>query len=193
MAERIAVYREHYNHRRPHQSLPPRPTPQQAWDSIEHAEPKQALDPAVLEHKAAEYRKRRLRLAQILRQAETPTRAKRLAAADPPETESTDASDPQLIMIGNNSPAVFFQGYRIGLPTKFANRQYYRSVTDDQMAYWCAEDGDLVLSVPLPILAFAGTKRYVNSYNIQGVWLKDPTPTWTKRHRQAIQKFQETE
>jgi len=191
--ERIAVYREHYNHRRPHQSLPPRTTPQQTWELIDHAAPKPPLDPAVLEHKAAEYRKRRLRLNQILRQAESPPRAKWLEAARPSQEEPVEASGPQLITVTRDNPAVFFQGYRIGPPAKFANRQYYRTVSDDQLAYWCAEEGELVVAIPLPIVAFSGAKRYLNSYNIQGAWLNEPTPNWIKKHREATQKFQQTE
>jgi len=64
-------YRQHYNHRRPHQSLPPNTTPQMAWEIIDHAQPQQSLDPAVLSHKASVYAKRRPEMAQMIRLAET--------------------------------------------------------------------------------------------------------------------------
>lgn len=185
----IGQYRQHYNHRRPHQALPPNTTPQMAWESVDHAEPRTPLDPAVLTHKAAGYAKRRARLAQIVRQAEAPPRAKRVVAADPIDQGAVKAHGPQLITIGKNNPLVFFQGWRIKLPLQYANRQYYRTVTADQLAYWCATEGDLVFCVPLPIVAFTGTKRYTNAYNVQGVWLKDPPATWVKRQQEAIQKF----
>lgn len=103
----LVSYRQHYNHLRPHQSLPPNMTP-------------------------------------------------------------------QVITITGQNRAVFFQGWKIALPKNYAERQLYRTVADGQLAYWCVGEGDMVLSVPLPIVAITGPKKFVNSYNIQGVWLKDP-------------------
>lgn len=58
------------------------------------------------------------------------------------------------------------------------------------MAYWCVIEGDMVLSIPLPIVAMTGSKKFVNSYNIQGVWLQEPPPLWIKRREEALKKFQ---
>lgn len=38
----------------------------------------------------------------------------------------------------------------------------------------CVFEGDMVLSIPLSIIAIIGSRNFVNSYNIQGVWLQDP-------------------
>lgn len=188
----LVSYRQHYNHRRPHQALPANMTPQMVWDVIDHAQPQAPLDPAVLAHKAAVYAKRKAHMAQMVRQAETPVRPKRLVATDAAiEPENTEAaSGPPVVTLNWNNPIVFYQGWRIKLPRQYANRQYYRTVTHDQLVYWCIDDADMVVSIPLPIVAFAGSKKYVNAYNIQGAWLQDPSPTWAKRQAEAIQKFQ---
>src|SRR5699024_2701470 len=188
----LGSYRAHYNHRRPHQALPPNMTPQMAWDVIEHVLPRQPLDPAVLTHKAAVYAKRKADMAQMVRHAEVPPRPKRLTTTEPAlESEQTQtSSDPHEVAVTPTNRAVFFQGRKIGLPINYANRQLYRTITDDQLAYWCVIEGDMVLSIPLPIVAMTGSKKFVNSYNIQGVWLQDPPPLWTKRREQALAKFQ---
>lgn len=162
-----------------------------AWEVIDHAQPQDPIDPAVLTQKAAVYAQRKAQMNQMVRQAETPPRPKRLAAPEPViEPAAEEASAPQVVTVTASNRAVFFQGWKIALPINYADRQLYRTLTDDQLAYWCVVEGDMVLSIPLPIVAITGSKKYVNAYNIQGMWLQDPPVTWTKRQEQAIQKFQ---
>lgn len=187
----LVSYRQHYNHRRPHQALPPNMTPQMVWEIIDHAQPQEPLDPAVLEQKAAVYAQRKADMAQMIRQAETPARPKRLARLEPAEPETFEAQpDPHVVTVTPTNRAVFFQGWKIALPKNYADRQLYRTITDDQLAYWCVIEGDMVVSIPLAIVAITGSKKFVNSYNIQGVWLQDPPPLWAKRREQALKKFQ---
>src|SRR5699024_6146735 len=180
------------NHRRPHQSLPANTRPQMPWDFINHAKPQAPLDPAVLPHKASKYSTRRAEMAQKLRLAETPPRPKRLAS--PPPAADTEVIDHyphrQVVNVTATNRAVFFQGWKIGLPTNYADRQLYRTVTGDQLAYWCVVEGDMVVSIPLPTVAITGSKKFVNSYNVQGVWLQNQPPLWAKSREQALQKFQ---
>jgi len=163
-----------------------------AWDVIDHAQPQAPLDPAVLSHKASVYATRRAEMAQMVRLAETPPRPKRLAAPEPVADAEVidDYPDPQVVNVTATNRAVFFQGWKIGLPINYADRQLYRTVTGDQLAYWCVVEGDMVVSIPLPIVAITGSKKFVNSYNVQGVWLQNPPPLWAKRREQALQKFQ---
>ena len=58
------------------------------------------------------------------------------------------------------------------------NRRFHQTVTESELGFWDAEDGELVLSIPLPVVAIAKTKAYINSYNIKGVWMKDPPKQW---------------
>ena len=51
------------------------------------------------------------------------------------------------------------------------NRRFYRTVTESELGFWDVEDGELVLSIPLPVVAIAKTKAFINSYNIKGVWM----------------------
>lgn len=42
--------------------------------------------------------------------------------------------------------------------------------------------GELVLSVPVPVVAMAQPRKFINFCKIQGVYLAEPTPTWATRH-----------
>ena len=69
------------------------------------------------------------------------------------------------------------------------NRRFHRTVTESELAFWDAEDGELVLSIPLPVVAIAKTKAYINSYNIKGVWMKDPPKQWRLKRENAQERF----
>ncbi|EEI62314.1 hypothetical protein HMPREF0293_2201 [Corynebacterium glucuronolyticum ATCC 51866] len=45
----------------------------------------------------------------------------------------------------------------------------------------------LILS--LPVVAIAKTKAYINSYNIKGVWMKDPPKQWRIKRENAQKRF----
>lgn len=65
LQNRIKHFREHYNRRRPHQSLN-QSTPHLAWELLEHTPALEPLPLAVLEAKAAEYRSvRKLRQVEL--------------------------------------------------------------------------------------------------------------------------------
>ena len=84
---------------------------------------------------------------------------------------------------------VFFQGMRIAVPRSMRNRRFHRTVTESELAFWDVEDGELVLSIPLPVVAIAKTKAYINSYNIKGVWMKDPPKQWRIKREKAQERF----
>lgn len=64
LRDRIRRYREHYNHRRPHQALN-QATPKAVWELLEHTPATEPIPLVVLEAKAAQYRQvRRLRQSE---------------------------------------------------------------------------------------------------------------------------------
>ncbi|WJY91871.1 hypothetical protein CFAEC_05135 [Corynebacterium faecale] len=38
--------------------------------------------------------------------------------------------------------------------------------------------------IPLPVVAMTQSRKFINSYKIKGVYLAEPSTTWTKRHAQ---------
>lgn len=84
---------------------------------------------------------------------------------------------------------VFFQGMRIAVPSSMRGRMFYRMVQEDEFCLFCAVDGELELRIPLPVVAIAATKSYINSYNIQRVWLRNPTNNWRVKQARAIERF----
>ncbi len=69
------------------------------------------------------------------------------------------------------------------------NRRFHRTVTESELGFWDAEDGELTLSIPLPVVAIAKTKACINSYNIKGVWMKDPPKQWRIKRENAQERF----
>ncbi|MFI8592589.1 MULTISPECIES: integrase core domain-containing protein [Dietzia] len=54
MRKRITRFREHYNHRRPHQALD-QSTPKVVWDLLEHTPATEPIRMEALEAKASQY------------------------------------------------------------------------------------------------------------------------------------------
>lgn len=111
----------------------------------------------------------------MVRQAKTQPRPKRLSSPEPVgQTETIkEQADQHVVTVTPSNRAVFFPGWKIALPINCDDRQLCRTVAADQLAYWYVIKGDMVLA-PLPIVAMTGSKKFVNSYNIQGVWSQDP-------------------
>jgi len=183
--ELLVAFREHYNARRPHQALPGHVTPQQAWQMIEHAPATAPLDPSVLIHRARRYRAAREAGDAVYRQGEQTSPVANASTASADHAEGT--LEVEAVRITRNNPVVFHAGLRIGVPRALTGRLLYRTISSDELAYWDARSGELVLSIPLPVVAIAATKKYINSYKIRGVYLLDPPKTWAKQRA----KFQE--
>lgn len=112
---RVSHYREHYNHRRPHQSLN-RPTPAQAWKLLEHTPASEPIPLAVLEAKASEYRLRR-------KTKENQTDLWRVAIGkngNPLDGELHEQTANQtMVEVTKSNRKVYYQGWRIRMPVIF--------------------------------------------------------------------------
>lgn len=181
-ALRIEMFRKHYNTKRPHQGLPGHVTPFQAWEMIDHAPATEPLDPSVLAQRVQLYRRRKEAATDIYRQPDT-TLVEARAVIDDPESDRS-APDPDTIKITKENSIVFYQGMRIGVPRTLAGRLFYRTITADELCLWDQHTGELVLMIPLPVVAMAQSRKFINSYKIKGVYLAEPSTTWTKRHAQ---------
>jgi|GEM_PF-6235913 len=58
---------------------------------------------------------------------------------------------------------VFFQGMRIRVAPVDEEQKLHRTVTEIERGFWDAEDGELVLSMPLLIVAIVKAKAFINS------------------------------
>jgi hypothetical protein len=84
---------------------------------------------------------------------------------------------------------VYYQGYHVSLPTTYADRQFYRTITDDAFLLTDPVTGEVVFSFPLPMVALNVRGRYVASYSIQGAEVTHPTKPWERKNAQYQTQF----
>ncbi|WP_029139412.1 integrase core domain-containing protein, partial [Citricoccus sp. CH26A] len=174
LRDRITRFRRHYNHRRPHQALD-QATPGTAWELLEHTPAAAPIPLVTLEAKASEYRQvRRLRQLNLAGSAVTISKTGAVLP-DEPETMVERAADQSIVGITPANRQVYYQGYHLSLPTTFAGRQFYRTITDCEFLLADIDSGEVVFSFPLPMIALQVRGRYVASYAIQGVHVANPT------------------
>ena len=86
---------------------------------------------------------------------------------------------------------VYYQGFHVSLPTTFAGRTFYRTITDDEFLLADPDSGEIVFSFPLPMIALQVRNRYVASYAIQGVQMSYPSKQWERKHAECQAQFAE--
>jgi len=185
---RIRRFREHYNNRRPHQSLG-QATPRTAWDLLAHTPATEPIALSVLQAKASEYSQARARRQTNLgRAALTISKSGQIL---PDEDAPQTAADQMMIEVTKANRQVYYQGYQVSLPATYAERKFYRTITDD--AFWLidAATGEVVFSFPLPMIALNIRGRYVASYAIAGVEVTHPTKQWERKHATYEAQFAE--
>ncbi|WP_417219630.1 integrase core domain-containing protein [Arthrobacter sp.] len=179
---RITHYRQHYNHRRPHQSLD-QSTPHIAWELLAHTPATEPLALAVLEAKATEYRqKRKLQDLELGRATVTVSKTGKIIEDDILGSQTVPKPTNQLLVdVTADNRQVYYQGYQVGLPTTFAGRQFHRTITDHEFLLSDPHTSEIVFSFPLPLIALKMRGRWVASYAIQGVQLTHPTKQWARK------------
>ena len=191
----IQRYREHYNQRRPHQSLN-QATPQTAWDMLEHTPAVEPLPLAVLEAKAAEYLSKR-RLAQNVSVAGDMVVSKHgeimQGTHDVSDLNLSLAANQMAVEVTRANRKAYFQGFHISLPTSFAERQFLRTITEDEFSLSDPETGEIVLSFPLPMVASKVRGKLVSSYSIKGIQPLMATRRWEIKAEQYQAAFQASE
>lgn len=191
----IQRYREHYNQRRPHQSLN-QATPQTAWDMLEHTPAVEPLPLAVLEAKAAEYLSKR-RLAQNVSVAGdmvVSTHGEIMQGThDVSDLNLSLAANQMAVEVTRANRKAYFQGFHISLPTSFAERQFVRTITEDEFSLSDPETGEIVLSFPLPMVASKVRGKLVSSYSIKGIQASMATRRWEIKAEQYQAAFEASE
>lgn len=182
----IRRFRDQYNSRRPHQSLNDA-TPTQAWNLVEHTPATEPIPMAVLEAKAREYLQARLqRQNQLNRAGLTITKNGHVL----PDTASDrQRSDQSVVTVTRANRQVYYHGYHVSLPSTFADRQFYRTITDDTFLLTDMDTGEVVFSFPLPMVALGVRGRFISSYAIRGVQVANPTKQWRIKYEQYVEEF----
>ena len=186
---RIARFREHYNKRRPHQALD-QATPATAWELLEHTPATEPIPLVVLEANASQYlQARRLRQTDLGRAALTITKTGHVLADDVAER----AADQSIVEVTRDNRQVYYQGLHVSLPSTFAGREFYRTITDTEFLLSDPVTGEIVLSFPLPMVALQVRGRYVASYAIRGVQMSYPSKHWERKLAEHQAQFLQRE
>ncbi|WP_427019324.1 integrase core domain-containing protein (plasmid) [Pseudarthrobacter sp. P1] len=182
----IRRFRDHYNNRRPHQALDDA-TPRTAWDLLEHTPATEPIPLSVLEAKASQYSQARAR-----RQGDLDRAALTISKTGdvlPDENAQDRTADQSLVDITRANRQVYYQGFHVSLPMTYADRQFYRTITDDSFLLTDPATGEIVFSFPLPMIALNVRDRYVAAYSIQGVELAYSTQHWDRKCAQYGEQF----
>lgn len=190
LRERIKRYRQHYNHRRPHQGLN-QSTPGTAWELLAHTPASQPLALTVLQSKAAQYRQvRKLKDLGLGRATVTVSKSGKIIDDDIlGGKDAPKADNHMLVDVTSANRQVYYQGYQVGLPTTFAGRQFHRTITSDEFLLSDPDTSEIVFSFPLPMIALQMRDRWVASYAIQGVQLSHPTKQWARKEAAYREQF----
>lgn len=181
LRERITRFREHYNHRRPHQALD-QATPRTAWDLLDHTPAVEPIRMEVLQAKASQYRQaRRLSQRQIGRATVTVSKSGQVLPEPPSVDAMEQAADQTVVEVTAANRQVYYHGYAVRLPTTFGGREFYRTITDDEFLLSDITTGEVVMSFPLPMVALRVRSRHVASYAIRGVHVANPTAQWARK------------
>lgn len=181
---RITIFREHYNHRRPHQALGDA-TPNAAWQLLEHTPATDPIALVVLEAKAAQYVAARTRRDRDLHRAGlTITKTGEVLPA-----HQDQAVNQSIVDVTSANRQIYYHGYRISLPTSLAGQRYYRTITETEYLLADIDTAEVVFSFPVPMRALKVHDRQVASYSIQGVASSRATKPWEQKRSQYQHEF----
>lgn len=107
----------------------------------------------------------------------------------PDDTARPQTAEQSLVEVTRANRQVYFQGYHVSLPTTFADRTFYRTITDDAFLLTDPVTAEIVFSFPLPMVALNVRGRYVASYSIQGVGVSHPTKPWERKNAEYQRQF----
>jgi len=101
------------------------------------------------------------------------------------------AADQSIVEVTPANRQVYYQGFQVSLPTTFAGREFYRTITDDEFLLADPTTGEVVFSFPLPMIALQVRGRYVASYAIKGVQMPYPSKTWERKYAAFKTQFEQ--
>lgn len=159
-----------------------------SWQLVEHTSATEPIPLVVLEAKASQHRQaRRLRHSDHSQSALTISKTGQLLIDD------TDVigpgSDQSIVEVTRDNRQVYYQGFHVSLPSTFAGREFYRTITDEEFLLNDPTTGEVAFSFPLPMVALQVRGRYVASYAIRGVQMSYPSKHWQRKFAEHQQEF----
>jgi hypothetical protein len=173
--ELLVEYREYYNHRRHHQSLPGQMTPGQAWAACEHRPSNGVPIPhADLEAAALAYVDRSVADAGP---GDGPP-----AGQDPQHTASGRLREAAgEILITRDNPQIYLHGRIYKVPVHLVG-SYMPVIADTEYALFDLSDGAESIRLPLPVQTKETGSRVIPLWKVRGARIRDPKPSWTHKH-----------
>ena len=107
----------------------------------------------------------------------------------PDDLAQPPTADQSLVEVTMANRQVYFQGFHVSLPTTYADRTFYRTITADAFLLTDPVTAEIVFSFPLPMVALNVRDRYIASYSIQGVEVAWPTKPWARKNAEYQQQF----
>lgn len=168
-------YRKHYNHHRPHQSLPGSMRPGQAWQAAEH----RPSDGVPIPHADLIA----TALAYKHRNGAAGNEDATVESQDPQHTVSGRLRPvPDQIVITKANPQVYLHGKMIKVPIHLAGT-YSLVITDTEYMLFDLEDGAESIGFPLPLDVSRVKGRIILLWQVRGARIRDPKPSWLHKQR----------
>ena len=174
--ELLGQYREYYNHRRHHQSLPGRITPGQAWQACEHRPSAGVPIPhADLEAAALAYLDRSVADAAQPGDGLPAGQDRQHSAAG----RLRDANGE--IVITRDNPQIYLHGKIFKVPVHLVG-SYMPVIGDTEYSLFDVTDGAESIRLPLPVQTKETGSRMIPLWKVRGARIRDPRPAWTHKH-----------
>lgn len=199
LAKLLVRYREHYNHRRRHQSLKvgsTHLTPAQAWEAGEHhGSDRIPIDIAQLQATAAAYRDKQL--AHKAAEPSGDTGGELLATqqqsqeALPAQTGKLRDQPKDLVRINRTNPQIYHRGRIFKVPTHLVG-EHQLVTTATAFTMFSTLDGEESLYFPLPVRV-ASSKRLMPLWQVHGARIREPRPAWVLKRIEYEKQHYEQE
>lgn len=77
----------------------------------------------------------------------------------------------------------------MSLPSTFADRQFYRTITNKTFWLTDMDTGEVVFSFPLLMVAIGVRGRFTPCYAIRGAQVANPTKQWRSKYDKYVEEF----
>lgn len=177
----IVAFRDRYNYRRRHQSLPGDMTPHKAWEAAVHSPSDGTPIPHTeVEAIAHEYAQRRR--AQAVLNRPHPDQERFAGEPIPAAADSV----PDRVVIAPGNPQIYFHAAGLGVPKSLVGT-YQSVVTEDSFTLFDTTTGEEVVYFPLPIRTAETVRRYP-LWRVVGARMRGATALWKKKQHDYLLK-----
>ncbi len=98
-----------------------------------------------------------------------------------------------LVRVNKDNCQAYYRGKQISLPHTYADRQFLRTITDNEFILSDPDTAEVVLSFALPMVALRVHQRFVSSYSVRGIHLAYPTKQWSRKATEYQARYEARE